>query len=413
MSSIGYQPAKGLEQSALRSRALGRMPEAQPVQQLHGLLAAILHGLVEGEARFELYVGDGGVLVPTVRRGELGCAEDGQLLSSLASRLVVHPQELTRASAFPALRHPERASLMTAPVRDGEDELAGLIVVESAPGGPDFTASQVAVLEGVARLLSVALEHPTAPEKEVARSARMALDRVQARRVQRRLMSGSLPPGSGVTALVQYQPAFDVGGDFYTIEQLGDGAVGAAIGDVSGNGVSAALVMSRVVSEIERGLRSGNAPSKVLGGINETVAVIESELFVTASCIRLDTNSRKLTVANAGHLPMIVRRANGDVSICGGASGTPLGMIADSYEEEELHLELGDIVLLMTDGLLEAFDHPSGRMGMDMLMRLVRQAPHDAPLIDERLRAVVDRARGRLPLDDVTWVQLQLSTSHS
>ncbi len=406
MSSIWQHSGYGLQESALRSRALGYVLAAQPVRQLHELLTTILHGLLEGEARVEIYARDGSLRDPAVQHDALSCADDG--CSSLAYRLRVRPQELTSARAFPALRHPERTPLMSAPLLDGEGELAGVIVVESSPGRPDFTAAQLAVLEGIAQLLSVALHRPPSSELEPVRSVRM-VDRERARRLQRRLMSGGLPPGIGVSALVAYQPAFDVGGDFYALEHVGAGCVAVAIGDVSGNGVSAALIMSRVVSEVERRLRSGETPSVVLDAIDETVAVIESELFVTASCLRLDTSSRMLTVANAGHLPMIVRRANGEVFACAGASGAPLGMAAGVHVEEQLRLEPRDIVLLMTDGLLEALDHPTGQMGMDRLMRLVQQAPHDPPNIDERLRASVDGARRRHPVDDVTWVQLQLS----
>lgn len=408
MSSVGQHSAKGLQEAALRSREEGYALAAKPVRQLHGVLARILHGLLEGEARVELHVGDGGrVRVPTARHDAPTRAGSGY--SSLASRLHVRPQELKVARAFPAHRRSERAPLMSAPLLDGTGELAGVIVVDSAPGRPDFTPGQLAVLEGIAQLLSAALHRAPSSEHDPVRSARMEVDRERARRVQRRLMSDGLPPGIGISALVAYLPAFDVGGDFYVIEHVGEGAVAVAIGDVSGNGVSAALVMSRVVAEIDRRLRSGETPSVVLDAIDETVAVIESELFVTASCLRVDTNSRMLTVANAGHLPMIVRRPNGEVFACAGASGAPLGMAAGVYVEEQLRLEPRDIILLMTDGLLEALDHPDGQMGMDLLMRLVRQAPHDPSHIDERLRAFVDGARSRHPVDDVTWVQLQLS----
>jgi serine phosphatase RsbU (regulator of sigma subunit) len=221
-------------------------------------------------------------------------------------------------------------------------------------------------------------------------------------------MSSSLPPGIGVSAHTEYLPAFDVGGDFYGLTDLGGGRVGAAIGDVSGNGVSAALVMSRVASDIQRALVAGDAPATVLAAVNGGMLDAESEMFVTASCMRLDTRSRRLTVANAGHLPVVVRRASGEVFTCGEASGTPLGMLPAEYDEEEIHLDAGDIVLLMTDGVIEALEQPNGQMGMEFLIEHVRRAPHAPLLVSDRIRGAVEAARRRKTLDDVTWITLQL-----
>jgi serine phosphatase RsbU (regulator of sigma subunit) len=221
-------------------------------------------------------------------------------------------------------------------------------------------------------------------------------------------MSNVLPPDAGVTAHAEYLPAFDVGGDFFTVKHVGERTVVAAIGDVCGNGVSAALVMSRVAADIERALVAGERPSAVLNKVNGTLAGSDAERFVTAACLRLDTEARRLSVANAGHLPLVVRRADGEVFACAGASGMPLGMFPGEYFEEELALEPRDIVLLMTDGLLEALDHPTGHRGLQLLLGDIRTAPHHAGVISERIRAVVERARSRHEVDDVTWVALQL-----
>jgi serine phosphatase RsbU (regulator of sigma subunit) len=222
-------------------------------------------------------------------------------------------------------------------------------------------------------------------------------------------MRDSLPADAGVTVHVEYLPAFDVGGDFYSITQADDGTIAVAIGDVAGKGVAAALVMSRVSADIQRALVAGNAPASVLRKINARLSDVESESFVTATCIRLDPERRTLTVANAGHLPLVIRRVDGTVLTCGEPSGTPLGMLPSDYEEQELRLEPSDVVLLFTDGLVDALDFPSGRMGMNLLLALVREAPHDARQISERIRAAVDAVRSRKLVDDVTCVALQLA----
>lgn len=245
--------------------------------------------------------------------------------------------------------------------------------------------------------------------REAAARVRRDLDLESARRLQRRMMSGTLPEDAGVRAVVEYRPALGVGGDFYDLRYLGSGRVSIAIGDVAGCGVSAALVMSRVASDLDRAFGAGDAPAAALARVSGCLAGSGAELFVTASCLRLDTGTRTLTVANAGHLPVAVRRASGEVFTCGGASGTPLGIERCVYVDEDVALARGDLLLLATDGLLEALEHPGGGPGQESLLALMRAAPHDAGALHERLCAAVDEAARERDLDDVTWVGLQLA----
>jgi sigma-B regulation protein RsbU (phosphoserine phosphatase) len=299
-----------------------------------------------------------------------------------------------------------RGSIMSAPLVDGELHI-GLIVVEGAPGVPDFTRADLGVLEGIAALFSLALQRLRAKELELAQ-ARVGRDLKEARRVQKQLMSTALPPATGVTALAEYLPAFDVGGDFYDVGVLPDGRISAVIGDVSGKGVTAALVMSRVTSEFRRHRDRARTPAELLAAVNASMVRDDSESFATAACFTLDPVGRTLEVANAGHPPLIVRRTAGQVFTFGTASGTPLGMLPCEYASEFLSLEPGDIVLLMTDGLVEALDRPSDRLGMELLLGLIKYAPHEPRVIIERALAAVNKMKGSKLLDDVTLVTLQL-----
>jgi serine phosphatase RsbU (regulator of sigma subunit) len=201
-----------------------------------------------------------------------------------------------------------------------------------------------------------------------------------------------------------------VGGDFYDLACLEDGAIGGAIGDVSGRGISAALIMSRVSLDMGRAIRSGVAPSKVLENVNPTLIDEVGETFVTASCFSLDPRSRLLTVASAGHLPLMVRRATGEVFGFGEASGAPLGMLPCRYVDERLELHPSDILILMTDGLVEALDRPGDRMGAYCLHAVVSSAPHDPGAINAGILAAMEESNGSEPLDDVTLVALQIES---
>jgi serine phosphatase RsbU (regulator of sigma subunit) len=398
-----------MQQLGILSRTPQRILSAHTEEQLRDALGSCLRGLFRRMAQYELFSKDeGGALVPVVNLGEGQLGAGLKLLASLKARLALRQEGhlLHSPQIFPSLLGVRRGSLMSAPLLDGSS-LIGLIIVEGIPGSPDFSAVDLEVLEGIAALFSLALQRLRS--KELASlTARLDRDLKNARQVQRQLMSQSLPPGSGVNAFAEYLPAFDVGGDFYDLAQMSDGKIAAVIGDVSGKGVTAALVMSRVSSECRRFMDPARDPAEVLQQVNRSMMREDSEFFVTASCVTLDPPTRKLRVASAGHVPLIMRRTTGEVFTFGAASGTPLGMLPTEYTDEEMLLEPGDIVLMMTDGLVEALDRPSDRMGMQLLLGLIKYAPHDPRVIVERSLEAVDKMKGEKLLDDVTLVTLQL-----
>jgi serine phosphatase RsbU (regulator of sigma subunit) len=145
----------------------------------------------------------------------------------------------------------------------------------------------------------------------------------------------------------------------------------------------------------------------VLQDVNDSLADIEADTFVTAACICLDQAARTLTISNAGHIPVVVRRASGEVFDFGTASGTPLGVMPCEYTEERLDIRPKDIVLLMTDGLVDALDCPSDRSGSRRLHRLVATAPHDPAAINAIVLKAATQASSAQSRDDVTLVALQ------
>jgi len=195
-----------------------------------------------------------------------------------------------------------------------------------------------------------------------------------ARLIQQTLLSKSLPELEDYQIAAYYKPAREVGGDFYDFFMLGDGRLGIVVGDASGKGIPAALVMASTRSVLRTSAqRAGLAPGEVLAQANEILyRDIPSNMFVTCFYAILDPESGRLHYANAGHDLPYLRCESGADELR--AKGMPLGLMSSmSYEEKEIILEAGEATLLYSDGLVEAHD-PQGEMfGFPRLRALVAE----------------------------------------
>jgi serine phosphatase RsbU (regulator of sigma subunit)/predicted ester cyclase len=238
----------------------------------------------------------------------------------------------------------------------------------------------------------------------------------QEMRVARSIQQGSLPEGvptlGGWQIDPYYQPAREVGGDFYEFYQLGDGRVGFAVGDGTGKGVPAAILMTGTSAYLGGvAAASDSSPGEALALANEALyARIPSNMFVTCFYAILDPKSARLTYANAGHdLPYLHR--NGEAEELR-ARGMPLGLMpAMSYEEREVSLAEGNCVLFYSDGLIEAHNAKGEMFGFPRLRALV--AEHGAEerslgtiLLEELYTFVGD---GWEQEDDITLLTLRRS----
>ena len=174
-----------------------------------------------------------------------------------------------------------------------------------------------------------------------------------ARRIQQASLPEEVPTLEGWQISPHYLPAREVGGDFYDFHLLSGGQLGLVVGDATGKGVPAALVMSTTCGMLQAVARAlgSSSPGEVLAQVNETLlARIPSNMFVTCFYGVLDPESGSLRYANAGHdLPYVSRR--GDCEELR-ARGMPLGLMPQmSYEEMGTDLEVGEAVLFYSDGL--------------------------------------------------------------
>jgi PAS domain S-box-containing protein len=229
-----------------------------------------------------------------------------------------------------------------------------------------------------------------------------------ARLIQQTLLPKSLPAIAGYDVAAYYQPAWEVGGDFYDFLELPHGRLGLLVGDATGHGMPAALLMATTRGMLRAGAQTSDSPSEILERVNNNLYPdILPNMFVTCLATLLDSRSGRLQYANAGHDPPYLRHADGVSELR--ATGMPLGLMPNmSYEQKEVRLKPGESVLLYSDGLVEAHDPRREMFGFPRMQGFVGAHPGGATLIDILL-AELERFTGEgwEQEDDITLLTLQ------
>ena len=254
-------------------------------------------------------------------------------------------------------------------------------------------------------------------EQEERERERINQELQVARRIQHASLPKEVPTLAGWQISPYYQPAREVGGDFYDFHFLSEGRLGLVVGDETGKGVPAALVMSTTLGMLQLAARAldSSSPGEVLEQVNETlVARIPANMFVTCFYAILDPKSGTLSYANAGHdLPYLWHAgAAQELRV----RGMPLGLMPGMhYEQKEIVLQKGDSALLYTDGLVEAHDPKREMFGFARLQVLVSEHADEERSLEEALLEELYSFVGERweQEDDITLLTLRRSSSPS
>jgi serine phosphatase RsbU (regulator of sigma subunit) len=299
-----------------------------------------------------------------------------------------------------------------------QGELIGLLNLGPRLSQQEYSADDRKLLNDLAT--------QTAPAVQVAQLVRQQQQQAQererieqelrvARLIQQTLLPKEVPDLEGYKLAAYYQPAREVGGDFYDFLKLDDEHLGLVVGDVTDKGVPAAIVMATTRTMLRASAQRLDSPGEVLKRVNDVIVRdIPPNMFITCLYAILNLKSGLLRYANAGHdLPYRRRRRSTE---SGGAqelraTGMPLGLLPGMrYEEKEIVLERGDSVLFYSDGLVEAHDPQREMFGFPRLQGLVGAHPGGATMVDflleELARFVGDSWEQE---DDITLVTLQRS----
>jgi phosphoserine phosphatase RsbU/P len=291
-------------------------------------------------------------------------------------------------------------SIMCVPMLGQSEERLGIVQIDTRDKRHPFCEEDLEVL--------VSATMQTARAVELASWHKEQSDLEAAIRIQKSFLPSRRPDYADLRFFDYYSAARLIGGDYYDYISLPGNRLAVTLGDVSGKGVAAALLMARLSAAVRVSLATESAPREAVACLNGLMMQAEADRFITFVVMIIDRNDYSMTVVNAGHPPPLLRAAAGGLSEVGLAQvGLPLGIYDRPYEETFLHLGVGDSLVLYTDGITEA-RNPSGDFyDQERLMRIVAEAPDKATSIGDAILADVKKfAAGRSQSDDLTLVGL-------
>lgn len=312
-------------------------------------------------------------------------------------------------------------SVMCAPLWSEDNKAFGVIQLDTQDRSKKFTQEDLNLLVGVANVASVALDNARLHEDQLARE-RLRRDLELAQQVQLSFLPRLRPEIPGYEFYAHYEPAQEVGGDYYDFVPLppvGQGSdlpqpqqrLAIMLGDVAGKGVPAALLMAKLSSDARFCLLSQANLAAAITVLNELLYQHTSQMdrFVTLAAAVLDATAHTLTLVNAGHPPPLVyRRSTGEVeeATAKDTIGLPLGVVdAFAYRSHQVHLQPGDCVLLYSDGVTDQLDKQNNQIQQKAIRTALQEGIHAPQMLSDRIVKILKQhASGRAQQDDVTLV---------
>ncbi|HVJ90586.1 MAG TPA: SpoIIE family protein phosphatase [Labilithrix sp.] len=293
---------------------------------------------------------------------------------------------------------------MYAPMID-RGEVLGVIHVATDEHRASFTPADLELLNGMAATAAMMLQNTRMHDEWLLRD-RLKYDLELAAKIQKSFLPREVISVEGLELVAEYRAAYTIGGDFYDVFWVGEDKLAVFIGDISGKGVAAALLMARVSSELRVASLAHVEPIAVLTAMNEAIlASGQPEMFFTAIYLTYDVKSGEVVLANAGHPTPYWCHSSGLVEPITAGASSAIGILDDpGFAATTFRLAHGDSLVLYTDGVVEAADAHGGLYGSERLeaclntLRTTR--PND---IAERILESVDHhATDTAASDDLT-----------
>jgi serine phosphatase RsbU (regulator of sigma subunit) len=382
---------------------------------LHELFEVIMDLSMEAvmAGRGVLMTLDGEELIPRAARGagfKISSTVRDRVLKEKSSLLVRDAQLDHALKAQMSIVQQRVRSMMAVPLQTN-DRVIGLIYVDSPDMIREFTKEDLGLLTVMANVAAIRIEHARLNEIELVERA-MSKELEQAAHIQMGLLPSAPPAAAGLDIAGRTAACRTVGGDYYDYLVFPDGRIAMIVGDVAGKGMPASLLMSSLQARVKVLFEDGDHLAEKIKRLNKaTTANCPDNRFITFFMTIADPATGDLVYSNAGHNPPVLVRKNTPSGAThfdqleGG--GMILGILPMAqYQEFQVHMEPGDILVLYSDGVTEAAnpaDEDFGEQRLSDLVASLRDRP--AKEIVEAIHAEVAKfTQGAPPADDITVV---------
>jgi serine phosphatase RsbU (regulator of sigma subunit) len=285
----------------------------------------------------------------------------------------------------------------------------GVVYVESQQQA--FRQDDVDLLQAIANQAGLAI-HAARVQAQLASREKLERDLRVARQIQRSLLPANVPQVVGLSFAVHYEPAYQIGGDFYDFIWHDPAHLGLAVGDVAGKAISAALYMARLTSELRSRAAIARTPARLLRRVNQEIASLGDDgMFATLVYCIYDLESRSLVFTNAGHCTPLLRRGDRVFPLQAERAHTPPLGVTPELEAGEARVQLhsGDMLIMVSDGILEARDARGHEYGLTRLSRRIRTARGNADDVVKQILADIDAHAGEQAQgDDMTILAMAI-----
>ena len=299
-----------------------------------------------------------------------------------------------------------------------KDQLSGFISLGPKQSEAPYSATDLKLLQSVAAQTGLAIENSqliVAIASEVAQRERLNREVEIAREVQERLFPQKLTPVTGLDYCGACRPALGVGGDYYDFLPLSDDVFGIAIGDVSGKGIAAALLMASLQASLRgQAMRRTNDLADMMRNVNLLVYQASSEnRYATFFYAQYEPVSRRLTYVNAGHnAPIILRKSDAEwQTLRLEEGGAVVGLLPNfPYTQAAVQLEVGDLLLAFTDGISEAMNSADEEWGEERLIETAKNCEEmsAADILARLVQGADEFAAGAPQHDDMTLIVVRV-----
>src|SRR5438094_360684 len=286
------------------------------------------------------------------------------------------------------------------------DKVFGIIYADSPLAEGRFTEDHLKVLTTLASVAAIRVENARLMEERIERE-RLEREQQVASEIQHRFLPAAAPQVAGYELQGISFPCYEIGGDYYDFIERTDGKLVVALGDVSGKGTAAALLMSSLHAAIHAQADIHNSLVKTISAVNRyLVESIPPNRFVTLFYAELDPEKGSLSFLNAGHNPPLIVHAGGTMEQLA-AGGLPLGIMPNAdFREGRTRLHPGDVLVIYSDGVTEAVNPKGEEFGPTRLYETVaRNLDASAAGIRDRIESALTKfCQGTPAADDITLV---------